>query len=156
MKNVKVLWSIIFIFFIVILAMGYKFVAGSVESSEDNRIAVVLTHDERNLILGEMRQFLISVQAISQALTEEDIGKVVGLSAKAGMSAEADTPGSIFRKIPLGMKMLGLDTRKKFDDMSAYAKNNQDIKALRVQLDTILSNCVACHEAYKLSESADH
>jgi len=152
MNNVKVLWTIIIVFFLVILAMGYKFVAGSVESSTDNRVAVVLTKDERNLILSEMRQFLISVQTISQALTENDTDKVIDLSAKAGMSAEENTPGSIFRKIPLGMKMLGLDTRRKFDAMSAYANENKDVKALRIQLDTILLNCVACHEAYQLPE----
>ncbi len=152
MKNVKILWSIIILLLVVISGMGYKFVTGSVAPSEDGRTSVILNKDERNLIMSEMRAFLVSLQAVSQAITENDIDKVASLATKAGMEAEANTPGSIFRKIPLTMKTLGLDTRRKFDEIAKTAKEQKDTKVLRKQLDSLMNNCIACHATFRLPE----
>jgi len=92
-KNIKLLWGIIVVLTIVVSLMGYKFVKGSVAKSDDNRTAVVLNKDERNLILDEMRAFLVSVQAVSQAITANDKELIAQHATKAGMQAEADTPG---------------------------------------------------------------
>jgi hypothetical protein len=62
MKNFKILWAIICTLLIVLIAVAYKFVQGSVALSDDERVAVVLSKDERNLILSEMRNFLISTK----------------------------------------------------------------------------------------------
>ena len=152
MKNIKLLWGIIAILLILVTGMGYKFVVGSVAPSEDGRTAVVLNKDERNLILGEMRQFLISVQAISQAITENNMDKVIVLAREAGMAAEINTPAAIFRKIPLAMKKLGFDTRKRFDEIAKIAKEQKDIVILRKKLDTLINNCIACHASFRLPE----
>ena len=152
MKNVKVLWAIIAVLLILVAGMGYRFVAGSVAPSEDGRTSVVLDKDERNLILDEMREFLVSVQSISQAITENDIENVIVLGTKAGMAAEEGTPGSIFRKIPLAMKTLGFDTRKKFDEIATAAKEQKDPIVLRKQLDALMNNCIACHATFRLPE----
>ncbi len=152
MKNIKLLWGIIVVLAIVVSLMGYKFVKGSVAKSDDNRTAVVLNKDERNLILGEMRAFLVSVQAVSQAITANDKELITQHATKAGMQAEADTPGSLFQKIPLSMKKLGFDTRKKFDGIAESAKNGADQLTMRKQLDTLMNNCIACHTIYKLPE----
>jgi len=151
-KNIKVLWGIIFVLAIVVSLMGYKFVKGSVAKSNDNRIAVMLNKDERNLVLEEMRAFLVSVQAVSQAITDNDKVLIAQHATKAGMQAEADTPGALFQKIPLSMKRLGFDTQKKFDAIAESAKNGADPLTIRKQLDTLMSNCIACHTIYKLPE----
>ncbi|MCK5725957.1 MAG: hypothetical protein KAH22_03905 [Thiotrichaceae bacterium] len=151
MKNVKVLWVIILLLLMVSGGLVYKFVTGKVSASDDGRTNVILTKDERNLILQEMRDFLISVQAVSQAITENDMDKVADLAHKAGMAAEADTPGSLLQKIPLSMKTLGFGTRKKFDEISVTAKT-KDAKLARQQLDTLMQNCIACHAMYRLPE----
>lgn len=152
MKNVKLLWAIILVLTIIVSILGYKFVSGSVEPSEDGRVSVLLSEDERALILSEMRQFLISVQGVSQAITENNLTQVEIIATQAGMAAESDTPGSIFRKIPLKMKKLGFDTRSKFDEIAQAAKDKQDTKVIRQKLDTLLNNCIACHSMFKLPE----
>jgi len=76
MKNVKVLWTIIILLLILSGVLVNKFISGNVEPYEDGRTSVVLTKDERNLILNEMRAFLVSVQGVSQAITENNMGKV--------------------------------------------------------------------------------
>jgi hypothetical protein len=152
MKNVKVLWTIIILLLGLSGFLVNKFISGSVEPSEDGRTAVILTKDERNLVLSEMRAFLVSVQGVSQAITEKDMAKVAELSHKAGMAAEADTPGALLQKLPLGMKQLGFGTRKKFDEISETAKTSKDPLVVRKQLDTLMQNCIACHVSYRLPE----
>ena len=152
MKNVKILWTIIILLFAVSGFLINKFVSGQVEPSEDGRISVILTKDERNLVLNEMRAFLISLQGVSQAITENKMDSVAELAHKAGMAAEEGTPGSLLQKIPLGMKTLGLGTREKFDEIAESAKIQKDASLARKQLDALMNNCIACHAAYRLPE----
>ncbi len=153
MKNVKVLWTIIILLLIVVGALGFIMTKGSVGEVVDGRTSVVLTTPERNLVLSEMRAFLVSVQGVSQAITEKDTAKVADLAHKAGMAAESNTPGELLRKIPAGMKALGFGTRGLFDDISAAAKAGKSPEELRKQLDALMNNCIACHTAYRLPEA---
>jgi len=152
MKNVKVLWVIIILLLALSGFLVKKFISGEVTPNEDGRTNVVLTKDERNLILDEMREFLISVQGVSQAITENDMDKVAKLSHKAGMAAEEGTPGSLLQKIPLSMKEMGFGVRGLFDKISETAKTSKDPIALRKQLDDLMLTCIACHKIYRLPE----
>ncbi|MEE9444828.1 MAG: hypothetical protein V3V19_04105 [Cocleimonas sp.] len=152
MKNVKVLWIIIILLLALSGFLINKFVSGEVEPYKDGRTNVVLTVDERNLILDEMREFLISVQGVSQAITENNMEKVVELGHKAGMAAEEGTPGSLLQKIPLSMKKMGFGVRGQFDKISETAKTTKDPVELRKQLDTLMMTCIACHKIYRLPE----
>jgi hypothetical protein len=51
---------------LVLTAFAYRLISGNVAHSEDKRIAPCLTDDERNLVLAEMRQFLIMIRAVSE------------------------------------------------------------------------------------------
>ena len=152
MQSIKTLWAIIALLLLLVTAMTFKIVSGKVEPAEDGRIAVLLDKDERELILEEMRGFLVSTQAVSQAITANDMATVVTKAIEAGMAAEEGTPGSIFIKIPVAMKKLGFDTRTRFDEIAASATVGDAAKA-RTQLDQLMLNCIACHAAYKLPEA---
>lgn len=152
MKNIKILWTIIILLLAFSGFLVNKFVSGSVEPYEDGRTSVVLTKDERNLILSEMRDFLVSVQGVSQAISENNMQKVAALSHKAGMAAEQGTPGSLLQKIPLAMKKMGFGTREQFDGIANTAKTTKDAKLARKQLDTLMLTCIACHSTYRLPE----
>jgi len=152
MKNVKVLWTIIILLLGLSGFLVNKFISGEVTPNEDGRTNVVLTKDERNLVLDEMRAFLVSVQNISQAITEKDMDKVVTLAHKAGMAAEEGTPGSLLQKLPIGMKKLGFGVRGQFDEISASAKETKDPAVARKQLDNLMNTCIACHSIYRLPE----
>jgi hypothetical protein len=152
MKNFKILWAVIGALLIVLIGVAYKFVQGSVAVSDDERVAVVLSKDERNLILSEMRNFLISTQQISEAITNEDMELVASLAKSAGMAAEENTPGSLLAKIPLSMKTLGFDTRKRFDHIAEDAEQLKIPIHSRRQLDQLMKNCIACHSSFKIIE----
>jgi hypothetical protein len=152
LRNFKILWVIIGLLLLILAAIGYKLVQGDVAPSEDNRIAVNLSKDERNLVLNEMRNFLISTQGVSEAITNNDLQLAAKLASEAGMQAESNTPGSLLSKIPLAMKTLGFDTRKKFDEIALDALKLNDPKHSRNQLDQLMKNCIVCHASFKILE----
>lgn len=139
---------------IIISILGYKFTVGNVQPSDDGRQAVLLSKDERNALLLEMRVWLQSTQGILAAVSEKDFDAVVKSAKASGMSAEADTPGSIFRKLPVEMKALGFDTRRKFDEIAADADKFKDSNSVVTKLSVAMNNCIACHATYRFVEAA--
>lgn len=152
MKSLKLSWSLVVILLLVVAVFTYKFTAGEVEKSDDGRLAVKLTKDERNMILKEMRTWLQSAQAVLEAATKNDFIEVNRVAKISGMGAEAATPGSLFRKLPVEMKVLGFDTRKKFDEIASDALRLKDSQHTIKQVSTAMGNCIACHEVYRLVE----
>ena len=148
MKSCKLSWILVAILAAVVAVFAYKFTAGSVEPSDDGRLAVKLSKDERHALLLEMRTWLMSSQAILAAAANKDFAEVAKVAKVSGMAAEADTPGSLFAKIPLEMKKLGFDTRGKFDEIAADAEKMKDSEHTVRQLSVAMNNCIACHATY--------
>lgn len=153
MKNCKLSWSLVAALLIIVALFGYKFTVGNVQPSDDGRQAVMLSKDERNAVLLEMRGWLQSSQSIMAAVSEKDFSTVIKTAKASGMSAEAEVPGALFRKLPVEMKALGFDTRKKFDDIAADAENFKDSNHIVSKLSIAMNNCVACHAMYRFVET---
>ncbi|MDZ4203103.1 MAG: hypothetical protein U1C96_13260 [Gallionella sp.] len=101
MNNCKLSWLLVALLSVIVAALGYKFTVGNVQPSDDGRQAVMLSKDERNALLLEMRVWLQSSQGILAAASMKDFDAVIKSAKASGMEAEADTPGSLFRKIPV-------------------------------------------------------
>jgi cytochrome c556 len=69
------------------------------------------------------------------------------------MAAEAGTPGSLFRKIPVEMKRLGFATRGLFDEIAADAEKTKDPQRVITQLSAAMNNCIACHATFRFVEA---
>lgn len=71
----KLCWTLLILLVLAVAGVAYKvIVVGKVELAEDGRQALKLTPGERNLVLGEMRDFLVAVQGIIEATNREDMG----------------------------------------------------------------------------------
>ena len=154
MKNCKLSWILVAVLSFAVALFAYKFTAGAVAPSDDGRMAVKLSKDERNALLIEMRTWLISSQAILAAAANKDFAEIEKVAKVSGMAAEADTPGSLFAKIPLEMKKLGFDTRAKFDEIGADAMKKKDAELVIRQLSVAMNNCIACHATYTFVDEA--
>lgn len=154
MKNCRLSWMLVALLSVIVTVLGYKFTVGNVQPSDDGRMAVMLSKDERNALLLEMRVWLQSAQGILSAASMKDFDAVVKSAKASGMSAEAGTPGSLFRKLPVEMKALGFDTREKFDDIAATAARSKDGTQVVEKLSVAMNNCIACHETYRFVEEA--
>ena len=153
MNNIKILQAIIVALFTILSFIVYQFVTGSVVNSIDDRVAIPLTKAERIFVLSGMRNALSNIKTISQAITEKDLKTVEKTARTAALTLKARTPATIMQKLPLGMKKLGLEMHDKFDEIANNANANVQTIELRQQLDELLTNCVNCHNAYKLVKS---
>jgi len=146
----KFCWILVAIFGISSGVMAYKFIlSGDAIKSEDGRLAVQLTSNERNLVLGEMRTFLDSVQKITQGVAKNDFSVASEAARKVGRAAQQEMPGSLVGKLPLEFKKLGFDTHSKFTQLALDTEQMADTEHTMNQLSELLENCVVCHATFK-------
>lgn len=155
MKSCQLSWLLVAVLSVVVAVFSYKFTVGEVKPSDDERLAVQLSKDERNDLLLEMRTWLQNAQAILAAASDQDFATVARVATASGMAAEAATPGSLFRKLPVDMKALGFDTRRKFDEIAADAEKLKDSQHTVKQLSIAMNNCIACHATYSFVASKE-
>lgn len=148
--------TIIIVFLLIVIVGGiYKFIfQGSVSESTDGRMAIHLNAGETDLVLGEMRMFLESVQQIIKGANENDMKLVAEAARRVGKAAQEAVPGTLMGKLPIEFKKLGFDTHTKFDQLAMDAEDVQDSSHALAQLTTLMQNCVGCHSAYRLDISS--
>lgn len=149
----KLSLSIIFILLAIIAFGAYKFIfQGNTKESKsvDGRIAILLNDSERDLILEEMRDFLISSQKIVQAAADDDMENAAKAAKKVGRAAQQAVPATLMGKLPMAFKKLGFDTHTKFDQLALDAGDLEDAEHSLGQLAELMNNCIACHAAYKI------
>ena len=135
----------------IITAGFYKFIVqGSTSESSDGRITILLNDNERNLVLAEMRAFLVSIQQINQGLSEDDMERVAMAARTSGNAVQGSMPGSLVGKLPIEFKKLGRDTHTKFDQLAMDAEDMEDISHTMEQLSILMQNCVTCHARYRI------
>ena len=105
----RIYLAIIAVLVVIIVAMGYKFiVAGSAERADDGRLAVTLEPTERALMLREMREFVVGLQAVAEGLAHDNMKAVATASRAMGMARSHDVPIAMIGKLPLEFKTLAL------------------------------------------------
>lgn len=121
-------------------------------AKDDNRTPIVLTVDERNLVLEEMRTFLATVQTITASLGKDDMAAVAKSAKTMGMAASGEVPPALTKKLPMNFRMLAMTVHKSFDQLALDATEMGDQQQTLEQLGSLMGNCVACHAIYRLPE----
>lgn len=148
----KLYLGIIAFLLIVIVAGAYQFlIRGSALKSADGRLVLQLEPGERDLVLTEMRGFLVSVQQIVKGVSENDLKLVAEYAKQSGRAAQAHVPASLMGKLPIAFKQLGFDTHARFDQLALDAGKAGDAGHVLAQLSTLMNNCVACHASYRIT-----
>lgn len=127
----------------------YKFINGNAKATEDGRTAIVLTFEEREFLLKNMRTFLETVQAIVVATGEGDMVAVAEIATANGVAATGNEPAALMAKIPLEMKQLGFGTHDRFDVLAALATESNDPLKVIAELGDLMTNCTGCHVGYR-------
>jgi hypothetical protein len=133
---------------------GYFFVAGNTVRSPDGRQAIMLSADEKNLILAEMRTMLGSVQGVVDGIANKDMQRVAQAARQSGSAAAAQVPTGLMAKLPLGFKQHGHTAHQGFDEIVVGAESGEPEDMLLARLGERLNNCVACHATYRLEAAA--
>ena len=123
-------------------------------AAQDSREPTSRTPAERTFILGQMRLFLSSIQAISTGLAAGDMSLVVAEASargRRGTPVSAIPPEMKAKETPAwGTMMSG--ARGGFDKMAEAAASGATSQQLIGQLGETMRTCVACHQSYRLVE----
>lgn len=101
-------------------------IAGEEITGKERRTTLVLEEGERDLVLTEMRQFLIAVRGITAAANEDNMEKLAGHARAVGTTAAAAVRASLMGKLPMEFKQLGLETHNGFDAIAMDAESLGD------------------------------
>jgi len=149
----KKCWAVVGLLMVLVIGMFMKFIViGETEKHPDGRTAIRLTEDERNIVLTEMRVFLMSVQQITQGVIDKDMQAISKSARHVGAAAQEEVPGTLIKKLPIEFKKLGFDTHSKFDQLALDAEQLGDEEYTLSQLSELMQNCVSCHSAYRFVE----
>jgi hypothetical protein len=114
------------------------------------RFVVPLTPEERELVLGEMRDFLVALQSVTDALARDDFGAVAAAARKVGAGAEGGRmPPAIAKKLPPEFRQLARATHDGFDSLAADAVARRDARHTLAQTSALMQRCNACHAVYQ-------
>jgi len=132
-------------------ALIYRFIlAGHPLKKTDQRVTLTLNEAERELVLSEMRQFLVALQGISVSANNGNMEEVSKHARAVGSKAAAAVPGSLMMKLPLEFKQLGLATHDGFDAIALDADSLGDGPHAMEQIGRLMGNCIACHASYQI------
>jgi len=113
------------------------------------RVVVQLTPDEREHVLGEMRDLLVALQGVTDGLARDDFGAVAAAARRVGAGAEGgQMPPAIAKKLPPEFRQLGRATREQFDALAADA-GRRDARHSLAQTSALMQRCNACHAVYQ-------
>jgi hypothetical protein len=120
----------------------------------DGRIEMSLAPEEKELVLGEMRILLEGLQGIISGLASENFKEVEIAARGNGMAMAQDINPALITKLPLDFKEMGMGVHKAFDDIANNIKGKNS-KQILSEVDEIMNSCIACHAAYKITETKD-
>jgi len=147
----RLCWSLVVVLALSTTALVYLFVIrGMTIPASDGRAAILLAPGERDLVLGEMRGFLVALQQITQAVVDQDQAAVVSAARRVGAAAQQGVPSRLVGKLPIEFKRLGFDTHSRFDQLALDAEQFGDTAQVPGALALLMQNCVACHAAYRI------
>ena len=124
-------------------------------SSADSRVAVAFPAPLRAHTLENMRDHLLTLQRIQDALARDAYDDAAQLAeSRLGLSSlEAHGAHEVARYMPRGMQDIGMGMHKaasRFALEATSAGATGDVRKALGALAEVTSRCVACHAAYKL------
>jgi cytochrome c556 len=146
----KIALTAIVLWAITIVAAGVFFFKGSTAPSSDGRTAILLAPAERDFVLGEMRNMLISVQQVTAALAERDRAKASKAARAASTHEGHALPVTLMARLPMEFKLTGMAMHAGFGELADAVDKGEAVSALYARLADQLNACVGCHETYRV------
>lgn len=147
----KTLFVLLLLSIILNIGLVYFFVfRGDVVEPKDQRKAIMMSEGNREIVLGEMRDFLKNVQQINEGIIENNPEKIIKAAKTSGREVEEQIPQGLIKSLPIDFKRLGFATHDLFDELADSVRVNYQPKKTQKQLNRILNNCVTCHQIYQI------
>lgn len=149
MKKILITSLILSISFNIFLIYLFVF-KGNTKVTEDNRVSVIMSEQNKDFALEEMREFLNAVNQIHNGIANGNKEQIINAAGKSGGNVIDHAPKGLIKALPLDFKKLGFATHDIFDEIRDSAQVNFKPEITNKQLTKLLNNCVACHAIYKI------
>ena len=129
--------------------------AGTEATVTDARQLVKFPEPMRLHTISSMRDHLLSLQEIDDALAHNDFDKAANIAEqRLGMSSlEAHGAAHLAPYMPQGMQDIGTQMHHAASRFAVEAQNasiSNDVRPALAALGTVMQQCVACHATYRL------
>lgn len=150
MKTNQLAQVALLLWVVTITVLLWFFLRGSTAAGTDDRTAIMLHPEERELVLSEMRGLLVATQGILEGANQGDIPRIIKAARAGGMAGTAEVNPALMAKLPLEFKALGMSVRHEMDEIAKAAEEGQPTSELLKMTSDTLTKCVACHAAWQL------
>ncbi|MEQ1627071.1 MAG: hypothetical protein ABL965_06740 [Nitrospira sp.] len=132
---------------------GWFFVNGLTIKGTDGRMEILLAPNERDLILGEMRQLLKAVHGVVTGVAGQDQPadrqQMEQAARAAGMGMAADVNPAIMVKLPLPFKQMGMSIHRDMDALADAIAQKETPQQILQRLSSMTARCTTCHDMYR-------
>jgi hypothetical protein len=118
------------------------------EATIDIRAPIVVTEQERSLMLEVMREHLHGLHSISMALGRRDMDGVALASRGMGMIMHR-IPQSMRERLPDAFVQMGIGQHEIFEAIARDALTRKDTDQTLGQVSEALTYCSGCHDTYR-------
>lgn len=147
----KLCWTLLGVALIATIVATLMIAPGNkTTTATDGREVIWLKPQQHDLVLTEMRAFVVSLRDINKALGMNDSALFQKAALAVGLKAQQGVPLDMMKALPLPFKKLGMGTHKKFDELAANAGQGASNEELLTGLSQLMDNCIACHATYQL------
>ena len=132
-----------------LLAIALLAATAAGAQSPAGRADVALAPEEREYVLGEMRDFLSMLEKTAAALAQGDFDAVAAAAKPLGTGGDRGRmPPAIAKKLPPEFRMLARSAHEQIDAIAADAAQ-RDARRTLEQTGRLLQTCNACHAAFR-------
>jgi len=143
-------WISLGLWLATVIVVAVLFVRGSNRSLIRRSACNPAESGERDLVLGEMRTMLGSVQGIVQGVHANDLKKVTSAARASAWPRRFDVHPALMAKLPLEFKQLGMSVHHGFDDLADAVDKGATANDALARLEVQLVTCVACHASFRV------
>lgn len=135
--------------YIMVVACSAALVASSAVA-EDSRAPIRVNAAQQEMILEEMRDYVVALQKISGGLAAGDFEPVAEAAASMGRGRMTGERRRMAMALPEHFRMMGMSVHDDFDAIARDAEAMGDVSHTLEQVSATLAKCVGCHSAFRL------
>jgi len=151
MKKILIITNVILLSLTLGLAYILLFTGTElVKLPNDTRTTVKYAPDLRELVMSEMRDYVVVMADIQQGIADNDPQKIYEAASRQGQASIDDTPARLLKLSPLACKKMGFRGHHLFQAIADSARVNYNPQTTIKQMAELSNNCVACHATYKV------
>lgn len=120
----------------------------------DNRRSIVVIPKERVRILYNMRQYLIGLQQLTEAVANDQMDSAIAAARSMGSIRLYDLRLKFANEAVIEFHTNAFEVHQDFDRIAAAAEQQRDGTRMLRDVAALMKKCTHCHETFRLQDTA--